>query len=394
MYIFKFAFSYLFKYHKLNKEVIIFNSTVNRYYNFNSKYLFEYFIENLSDKYQCKFIIDDPALFITLTEEMGDYFITSKKIKDIIYILKAKTWITSTIDVPIISLCKNKNRIVFHLGHGVPLKNIILAERKIPVLRKINRIIRTRIFTHVICYSDEFSGVMRNAFKNKNIRYIPLGQPRNDYIINNKNNLKKEIHNKIQRLPKYENTILYAPTWRSYHNIKFFPFDDLLPEELNSLLVKSKTILFLRNHPYYGYEIDSKYLEQSNIFWFNSDKFMDITRYLGYFDKLITDYSSIYLDYICLNRAIGFIPYDIEKYISKVGFSYDYNRLLCGDKILDKEDFFSFINQNIDQYKEERDYVSSLTNTKAAGNCYEIASFIESLLRNKEYDNSYISASS
>lgn len=377
----KFFLAYFFKFSRLNKNVMIFNSTVNLFYNFNSKTLFEYCLREYSDKYICKFVIDDPDLRKNLILELGDHFIGSKSIKDIIYILKAKTWVTSTIDIPIISLAVNKNRVVYHLGHGVPLKNIILAE-DCSFLRKLNRYIRTRGFSHVLCYSDEFSGVMRNSFKNNKINYVPLGQPRNDKLGESidKHQTYLKIKDKLPELPEHTRAILYAPTWRESSPVKFFPFDMIIPEELNEILIERNTVLYLRKHPYYGCQIDEKYLHQSNIVWFNSDKFNDVMEYLGYFDKLITDYSSIYLDYLCLDRPIGFIPYDLELYAKTVGFSYDYEKLFCGENLLKKEDFFSFLVSEEDCRQVERHSVINLINAKSFGNCRENMCFLERII--------------
>lgn len=381
MMLIKFLLAYLFQFSTLNKKVIVFNSTVSRFYNFNSKNLFEYCLKNYSEEYVFKFIVDDPNLRRRLVSELGNHFISSTNISDIIFILKAKTWVTSTIDAPIISLAVNKERIVYHLGHGVPLKNIILAE-DCSFLRKLNRYVRTRSFSHVLCYSDEFSGVMANSFKNKRIHYIPLGQPRNDslgeYIDKYQTYLK--IKEKMPELPEHTRAILYAPTWRDSNPVKFFPFDMLEPEKLNEILKESSTVLYLRKHPYYGYQIDEQYLQQSNIVWFNSDKFTDVMEYLGYFDKLITDYSSIYLDYLCLDRPIGFIPYDLELYAKTVGFSYDYEKLFCGENLLKKDDFLSFLVSEEDCRQAERHSVINLINAKSFGNCQENMCFLERII--------------
>jgi CDP-glycerol glycerophosphotransferase len=47
------------------------------------------------------------------------------------------------------------------------------------------------------------------------------------------------------------------------------------------------------------------------------DAICDIYPALSLFDVLITDYSSIYFDYLLLNRPIIFFPYDYESYIAK-----------------------------------------------------------------------------
>ena len=46
-------------------------------------------------------------------------------------------------------------------------------------------------------------------------------------------------------------------------------------------------------------------------------------------DGLITDYSSVYFDYMLLNRPIGFAVEDMEKYKNKRGFILTTLRNIC-----------------------------------------------------------------
>jgi CDP-glycerol glycerophosphotransferase (TagB/SpsB family) len=50
---------------------------------------------------------------------------------------------------------------------------------------------------------------------------------------------------------------------------------------------------------------------------------VDLNAYLGFCDVLITDYSSVALDFLLLGRPILFYMPDLERYLSKRGFYFD-----------------------------------------------------------------------
>ena len=75
-------------------------------------------------------------------------------------------------------------------------------------------------------------------------------------------------------------------------------------------------------------------------------------------DVLITDYSSIYFDYLLLDRPIIFFAYDLEEYLSDSREMYfDYDEFTPGEKVNDYQELKSGIVKVIyysDQYKEAR----------------------------------------
>ena len=109
---------------------IIFNSTRNSSYNFNSRYLFEYFLVHHSDL-DCKYVINNKKARALLKKRHGDYFISSLSLINIFTILRAGTWVCSSLETPVGGIFLAKNRTVLHLGHGNPLKNIGLLEKKL-----------------------------------------------------------------------------------------------------------------------------------------------------------------------------------------------------------------------------------------------------------------------
>lgn len=359
---------------KLDSNILIFNSSGNVNYNFNTKTLFEFYLKNSHKRVY--FIINEDDTRDHLNNVVGGYFISSKKFKDLLIIASAKVWVTSTLECPYTPFpIRNRSRMIYHIGHGVPLKRIGLAQYNISFFKKANRYIRTRVFSHVLCYSKEFTVVFKEIFKNKKITYVTLGQPRNDELSKLHNNYFSE---KIKFF-EFDTHILYAPTWRIDEPTKFFPFEDLSADELNRILVRENAVIFIRKHPFYPSTINQAFLSKSNIKIFDFDSFPDITEYMHMFDKLITDYSSIFLDFLCLDKPIAFIPYDLKKYAKNTGFSFPYEELTPGNKILSKNEFYNFIINSNDDYYHKREKIKNMLHLKIEGNCKENFNYINGI---------------
>ncbi len=75
-------------------------------------------------------------------------------------------------------------------------------------------------------------------------------------------------------------------------------------------------------------------------------------------DMLITDYSSIYFDYLLTNKPIIFTPFDYEKYITKDReLYYDYNEVTPGPKCNDWNEVLEWIKkfeENSNLFQEKR----------------------------------------
>lgn len=359
---------------KLDDDIVIITSTNNDNFNFNSKYFFLYIKEKYNDK-KIFFIINDEEKRKRLNTTIGNHFINNKNIKNKYICLKAQYWISSTFELPLISIFSNKKRTIIHLGHGIPLKRIGLMEKDISKLQYINRYIRTRAFTHVICYSEEFKPIMQSIFKNSRIQYLCLGQPRNDIIRIDRdlsiNKLAKTLSLNIDLNSKL---ILYCPTWRPFDKTIFFPFKDVNLDELTQFLSTNNFYLFLRAHPFYPAKYPENFKFSDRIIDLSSLYINDITEYLSSFDHLITDYSSIYIDYLLLDKKISFIPYDFSLYNSNVGFTIDYNKYTPGKKITSQKEFLEEL-INEDNYHSCRHKTRLYFNIKEK-NCKEISDFI------------------
>ena len=286
-----------------DSHIWLFSSTDNSHYNYNSRYLFEYVKENLPEITPL-FVINDPELRNSLSSKYGkQYFIETESIQGIRQALSAGVWFTSA-GLPAYGTGLHKKRLIINLWHGVPLKKIALLD---PNLKKAARIYFKKIFsenyTCILTTSHELIPLMARSFAVSEDKIKVWGQPRNDGLFQ-KNDCREILGQLFPDLPEYTKTVLYAPTFRDYGQVQLFPFKDFDQEQLEAFLEEKNMLLFIRTHvaeqgsaaPYLGKRIRFLGNEQAE----------DVTGILNIFDCLITDYSSIYIDYLLTDKPVSY----------------------------------------------------------------------------------------
>src|SRR5699024_8960112 len=134
------------------------------------------------------------------------------------------------------------------------------------------------------------------------------------------------ITNKIQ---EYKNTYIYVPTWRKAQN-RFIPPPELEWEKINTQIKKNQSLLLVKLHPYTEACKEKDNNNLSNIIFLESD--IDIYEILPQTDTLITDYSSVYFDYILLkSKKIILFPHGDKQHKQYAReLSYSYEKLMPG----------------------------------------------------------------
>lgn len=342
-----------------DSHIWLFSSTDNSHYNYNSRYLFEYVKENLPEITPL-FVINDPELRNNLSSKYGkQYFIETESIQGIRQALSAGVWFTSA-GLPAYGTGLHKKRLIINLWHGVPLKKIALLD---PNLKKAARIYFKKIFsenyTCILTTSHELIPLMARSFAVSEDKIKVWGQPRNDGLFQ-KNDCRKILGQLFPDLPEYTKTVLYAPTFRDYGQVQLFPFKDFDQEQLEAFLEEKNMLLFIRTHvaeqgsaaPYLGKRIRFLGNEQAE----------DVTGILNIFDCLITDYSSIYIDYLLTDKPMIFLPYDRQQYLDGRGMNFDYDDVTPGPKPETFNDFLDALSPKEDFWKSERTRVNRLFN--------------------------------
>ena len=342
-----------------DSHIWLFSSTDNSHYNYNSRYLFEYVKEKLPEITPL-FVINDPELRNSLSSKYGkQYFIETENIQGIRQALSAGVWFTSA-GLPAYGTGLHKKRLIINLWHGVPLKKIALLD---PNLKKAARIYFKKIFsenyTCILTTSHELIPLMARSFAVSEDKIKVWGQPRNDGLFQ-KNDCREILGQLFPDLPEYTKTVLYAPTFRDYGQVQLFPFKDFDQKQLEAFLDEKNMLLFIRTHvaeqgsaaPYLGKRIRFLGNEQAE----------DVTGILNIFDCLITDYSSIYIDYLLTDKPMIFLPYDRQQYLDGRGMNFDYDDVTPGPKPETFNDFLDALSPKEDFWKSERTRVNRLFN--------------------------------
>lgn len=197
---------------------------------------------------------------------------------------------------------------------------------------------------YLIVTSKNIKGYYSEAFQMPENKIEALGLPRFDYYFENHDldKLKSDFFKKYN-IPEDKKIILYAPTFREdekYNNV--FDFIDL--EAFNNEL-GDEYVLALRLHPkirnFYSGDIssDARYIDCSG--YENEQELLLIS------DMLITDYSSIMIEFAALNKPVFFFAYDLDNYLANErGFYYDYKKTVPGPIAYDSNQLIDAIRSN------------------------------------------------
>lgn len=350
----------LFSSRKTDKNIWVFSSRNNEDFNYNSKYLFLYVKEN------CKhikplYVVNDEEKRTHLQALYGEeYFIETNSYAGMKKALQAGVWLTSA-GMPVYALGIGKRRTIINLWHGIPLKKIALLEENVNFLRKLYfRKIFSENYSYVLTSASGLIPIMAQSFDVSEDRIKVWGQPRNDALLDVSQHTQK-IDDFVD-VVQYDKVILYAPTYRDNRITRWFPFEDFSMDALQAFLKDNRILLCLRAHA--QEEGLEDLCKAENIVNLGPAVVDDVTEYLYMFDMLITDYSSIYIDYMLLNRPMLFLPYDKEEYLEERGFNFVYDAVTPGAKPESFKGFCEAILTELgeDSYAEDRKHCNAYFN--------------------------------
>lgn len=248
-------------------------------------------------------------------------------------------------------------------------------ENNYPLIKKlVFKPMISNNYDYIFTPSSNLIKIMANSFNTKESRIKVLGQPRNDGILNKSSAIISYMSTEYSSKTKH---ILYAPTFRDEYETELFPFPDFDIDKLNEFLTKNDIVIHLRVHQNEG-SIVEKFLG-GNILELNNDKVDDITNILNEFDLLITDYSSIYIDYLITHKPILFLPYDKNAYFKNRGLNFKYDTVTPGPKPMNQKQFLIDVEKlfyNTNYYLEERVKLNNYFNEVSSDSSRLIVEFI------------------
>ena len=224
--------------------------------------------------------------------------------------------------------------VIIQLWHGAPLKRIHLdspVTTTFPGPKPIQALLR-RMYEHgskqvslYVAGSVEAADRLRSAFRVAPGKVRVLGDPRDDLLALQASDPERAARARasvLQALPgspdirTEDRIILYAPTWRDGEMDPAIPSADEIAE-LHEALRVCGAHLVIRSHPLGLGDYDGVLGDRVHLL--GSDRVRDITPVLGAFDVVITDYSSIAIDFALMSRPIVWFAPDISRYATERG---------------------------------------------------------------------------
>ena len=129
--------------------------------------------------------------------------------------------------------------------------------------------------------------------------------------------------------------------------------------DINRLLKEKDLVLIVKLHPFQDQKVVNL-LNESNIVAITNNQLYEndvqINQLLTISDALISDYSSVAVDYMQLDRPIAFTLEDLEEYKDSRGFVFDnIQNWLPGYKITNIDDLKTFIYEIADDLDSSSD---------------------------------------
>lgn len=177
--------------------------------------------------------------------------------------------------------------------------------------------------------------------------------PRNRIFFKSKTEIKKfvgEYCSKEQQIflsniEKYHKIYVYMPTWRD-DGRNFIEASGIEPNRLNTVLNQKNALCIFKLHPKTAINMHSL-KGFSNIVVL--DKSFDLYPILPFTSTLITDYSSIYTDYLLLNKEVIIFNFDQEEYMQKDrDFLFDFDVYTPAKRARNFDALITLMEQDVD----------------------------------------------
>ena len=234
---------------------------------------------------------------------------------------------------------KTKRQVIIYLNHGQPLKDCTKLKMNFGDCDAS------------IVLSEFFVEKNASVLNTKKEKFVIHGSPRNDGLFS-KIDVKKIMNLKNQKV------IVWLPTFRYLNDGKRIDSSFDMPlgipiiydidalNKLNDYLKEKKMTIILK--PHFASDlskITAKSYSNFKIIYNHDLDDYGITLYelLSSTDAMITDYSSVYYDYLVTKKPIALTLDDYEDYKKETGFAYEYKDIIKGHYVYKLEDLYSFL---------------------------------------------------
>lgn len=284
-------------------------------FNDNSKYLFLY-CQNVNGIKPVWISRNKESVKLARKHGLSYYYLSPM---GIYYSFKAGVYIYSSY-LSDINYYTSKGCCRVNLWHGIPLKKIEFDINSLPLVSIFKKASRLKRFIYAAQHA-------RPDLVLSPSEYVSDYSFSSAFRINKKN----IIHARYPRVTEliecspmmfdreYQKIFLYAPTWRD-NGKDFINESGIDFSILDEWLQTNNSLLLLKLHPSTKIKFNFSLFNNIKIV----DNQIDPITVMKTADCLITDYSSIYFDYLYLNRPIIFFCFDLDFYMKNREMYFEY----------------------------------------------------------------------
>ena len=290
----------------------------------------------------------------------------------------AKAFISCNTALPWI----RRNQYAICLMHGAPLKSVV-GHYSLP--EEIDDIVS--FSEYLMPYEAKNTGTDINKMR-------LLGFPRNDVLLHS----SLDVHGLFSDV-KFNKLIYWLPTFRQHRNGRLdlstvampIIYNEEIAQQINKCAEENEVLVVIK--PHFAQDVSRIKTMNLSHLRFIDDQFLEergIVNYalLGKADALLTDYSSVYYDYLLTDHPIGLCWDDYEVFKKREGFIIDMDAVLAGgEKLYNAADLCAFVERiakGIDALNEERRSVLNLIHGyHDARSTERVVNFIEQKIKIK-----------
>lgn len=233
--------------------------------------------------------------------------------------------------------------VVINVWHGIPIKGMGNLDAHFRRRRLGTLFFRNRRLSAFTVSSELERALIAGCFFIDASRIAITGMPRLDWLLRPTDELPAYLADDERRLDALlggRRLVLYAPTFRDYdRNAIGFTRDRFA--QLGALLEQRGAVLGVRPHPRDAALFDALLDGSPFAVDLSSRAFPEPTTLMRRAEVLISDYSSIWIEFLLLNRPVVAWTWDRERYANRRGLMMDLDSVFPGavaetpDELLD-----------------------------------------------------------
>lgn len=352
----------------------------------NGRALFDYLIANgYNQKYEIIWLVHEPKKYKKYAVNNVKFIRNFKKRSTIrraqaykyaltsqyIFYTQAFNWIGMS----------RRNQLFINLWHGCGYK--------------ANKNGRKVFFDYCLVPGEIFIDTKKEFFGCSSKKLLTFGYPRYDMMLQGSQKAK-EYCDRLLESSDSKKLILWMPTYRhasserlneeTLNNEFNIPIigDAGKLLELNHFCKKHHILIVIKKHylqiPYdFGDNVLTNivYLENKDL----ARNDIQLYEFIHYADALVSDYSSVAIDYLLMDKPIGFTLDDYDAYTESRGWVFDDPlEYMPGHHMYNMEDFEKFIldvKSEEDVYKEKREIIRKQTHNQCDNYCQRVLDYFK-----------------